>query len=286
MAKAGRKKIVTEEALNSLYDAENPDSLINRIPPRLVPVFERVRTKLPRTLLADERAIRRYVSPDERDERVRLAFWDEFNASTAAGKKMSLQSFISGACSWESWVTAYEPNDKRMCWIFTPPTSYAAQMRHILHRGTERLLEVMNLPMIDEETGKVDVKVANLILRAWQLADMRVKGGVMQKLQIEQKSMNLNLNADSNLENLRTQVDGMDLEELESLERRIDKARTDSYKYLKNASKEQLDLILKSPMSGDTIMLEDLENRTISPHREKLPKLPELPEVSFDKEIE
>lgn len=286
MAKVGRKKILSEDALNSLYDEENPDSLINRIPQRLVPVFERVRNKLPRTLLADERAIRRFVVPDERDERVRLAFWDEFNASTAAGKRMSLQSFISGACSWESWVTAYEPNDKRMCWIFTPPTSYASQMRHILHRGTERLLEIMNLPMMDEESGKVDVKVANLILRAWQLADMRVKGGVMQKLQIEQKSMNLNLNADSQLEGIRTQVDAMDLEELESLERRIEKARLDSYKYLKNASKEQLDLILNRPQEGDFVLLEDLENRTLAPHREKLPALPDWPEVIADVEKE
>lgn len=286
MAKAGRKKIVTDEALSSLYDEENPDSLINKIPPRLIPVFERVRTKLPRTLLADERAIRRYVSPDDRDERVRLAFWDEFNASTAAGKRMSLQSFISGACSWESWVTAYEPNDKRMCWIFTPPTSYASQMRHILHRGTERLLEIMSLPMMDEQTGKVDIRVANLILRAWQLADMRVKGGVMQRLQIEQKSMNLNLSADAAVENLRAQVDSMDLAELESLERRIERAKTDSYKYLKNVSKEQLDLILHGPLSGDMVMLEDLESRTLHPHRETLPKLPDfpsLPEVKLDK---
>ena len=280
----GRKRIVTEEALNTLYDTDNPDSLINRIPQRLVPIFERVKNKLPKTLLSDEKTVRRYIEPDDRDDRVRLAFWDEYNASTQINKRMSLQAIISGTCSWESWITAYEPHDKRMCWIFTPPTSYVSQMRHILHRGTERLLEIINLPMMTDE-GKVDIKVANLVLRAWQLADMRVKGGVMQRVQIEQKSMNLNLNADSTVDGLRAQVSSMDLQELESLEARIEKAKKDSYKYLKGASKEQIDLIINAS-SGDLEMLEDFENRTLAPHREALPKLPELPDLPSLKYLE
>lgn len=277
MAGPGRKRIVTEEALNTLYDTDNPDSLINRIPQRLVPIFERVKAKLPKTLLSDEKTVRRYIEPDDRDDRVRLAFWDEYNASTQINKRMSLQAIISGTCSWESWITAYEPHDRRMCWIFTPPTSYVSQMRHILHRGTERLLEIINLPMLNDD-GKVDVKVANLILRAWQLADMRVKGGVMQRVQIEQKSMNLNLNADSTVDGLRAQVSGMDLQELENLEQRIERAKKDSYKYLKGASKEQIELIMNAS-NGDLEMLEDFENRTLAPHRYALPELPDLPEV-------
>lgn len=277
MAGPGRKRIVTEEALNTLYDTDNPDSLINRIPQRLVPIFERVKAKLPKTLLSDEKTVRRYIEPDDRDDRVRLAFWDEYNASTQINKRMSLQAIISGTCSWESWITAYEPHDRRMCWIFTPPTSYVSQMRHILHRGTERLLEIINLPMLNDD-GKVDVKVANLILRAWQLADMRVKGGVMQRVQIEQKSMNLNLNAESTVDGLRAQVSGMDLQELENLEQRIERAKKDSYKYLKGASKEQIELIMNAS-NGDLEMLEDFENRTLAPHRYALPELPDLPEV-------
>lgn len=283
--RAGRKKLVTEEALNSLYDTDNPDALINRLPDRLVPIFHRVKNKLPRTLLSDEKAVRRYVNPDDRDDRVRLAFWDEYNASTAGNKKMSLQCILSGTTAWDTWITAYEPNDKRMCWIFTPPTSYVAQMRHILHRGTERLLEIINLPMVNDE-GKVDIKIANLVLRAWQLADMRVKGGVMQKVQIEQKSMNLNLNAESTVDNLRAQVSGMDLKELETLEARIERAKKDSYKYLKGVSKDQLDLILRGGGEDNYELLEDLENRTLVRHREGLPALPELPKIKMPDVVE
>lgn len=270
-------RVDTTAALSPLYDRSNPESLINILPTRLVPIFERVRGKLPRTLLSSEKEVRKYCEPDDRDDRVRLSFWDEYNASTAAGKRMSLQTVISGTCGWETWVGAYEPDDKRMCWIFTPPTSYVSQMRHILHRGTERLLEIMNLPMVDAE-GKVDVKIANLVLRAWQLADMRVKGGVMQKVQIEQKSMNLNVNA-GDVESISGGVAGMDLEELESLERRIDNAKRDGYKYLKGMTKEQIELMSNPGPDG---LLIDSENFTTAKCHTKLPPLPEFPRVTID----
>ena len=281
--KGGRPRIASPEAMaaiDRLYEGDNPDSLVNRLPHRLVPIFERVRQKLPRTLLAEEPDVRRYCTPNERDDRVRLSFWDEYNASTSIGKRMSLASIITGCVSWESWVTTYEPNDKRMLWIFTPPASYVHLMRQILHRGTERLLEIMNLPMINDE-GKVDAKVANLVLRAWQLADMRVKGAVTQKVQIEQKSMNLNLNTTDNaVHQLRQQVSGMGLEDLEALEKRIEKAKRDQSKLLKHADPEQIDLIVNGPGRGDFTMLEDMELMTSAQRRHDLPPLEPLPRVT------
>lgn len=278
----GRKKIVTPEAIEALYSEDNPDALINVLPMRLVPVLKRVREKIPRILLADERDIRRYVEPTERCDRLRLSFWDEYNASTACSKRMSLQSILSGICAWESWITVYEPNDKRMVWLFTPPTNYVAMMRQILHRGTERLLEIMNLPMFNDD-GKVDVRTAQLVLRAWQLADMRVKGGVTQRVQIEQKSMNVNVDTDIN--QMREQVNGLQLHELEALERRIERAKRDQAKLLKKADPAQVELILEAPLRGDTVMLEDLENMTSAKSRYNLPDLPELPKLPTVDEV-
>ena len=268
----GRPKSVSDEALSSLYDPSNPQALINMIPPRLVPILDRVKDKLPRMLLRTERELRNYCEPDERDDRVRLSFWDEYNAATAAGKKMSIQSIICGACSWEGWVTIYEPNNHKMLWVFTPPTSYVAAMRQILYRGTERLLEIMNLPMTDKD-GKIDPKVATLVLKAWQLADMRVKGGIVQRMQVEQKNLNVNLNADSGVEQARVNIQALQLEDLEVLERRIEKAKRDQTKYLKGITDEQRELII----GGE--LLEDFENVTKSSQRMMMPDIPEVPEL-------
>lgn len=272
MAAHSRKDLVSKNGLESLYDRECADALINLLPLRLVPIFERVKKKMPKTLMSDERTIREFCKPDTRDERVRLSFWDEYNASTSIGKRMSLQSILCGAVHWDTWVGVYEPNDTKMCWIFTPPTSYVASMRHILHAGTERLLEIMQLPMLKDD-GKVDTRVATLILRAWQLADMRMKGGVMQRVQIEQKSMNVNIDASNS-----SKVDEMSLEELEAVERRIERAKRDQIRYLKGATEENRDAVIELARNGDFEMLEDIENMTtrFKQKRNVLPPLPSL----------
>ena len=270
--KAGRPRAVSEESLSALYDESNPNALINMIPDRMVPLLNKVKEKLPRMLLRSERELRAYCDPDERDDRVRLSFWDEYNAATGSGKRMSIQSVICGSCSWEGWVTIYEPNHKKLLWIFTPPTSYVSAMRQILYRGTERLLEIMNLPMTDKD-GKIDTKVATLVLRAWQLADMRVKGGIVQRMQVEQKNLNLNLNADQGAEQARIHLQALQLDELEALERRIEKAKKDQGKYLKGISPEQRQLIL----SGE--LLEDFENVTKASQRTMMPQIPDVPDL-------
>lgn len=272
----GRPKVVSDEAMNALYDPDNPSALINKIPDRLIPVLERVKAKLPRTLMQTEREVREYCEPDERDDRVRLSFWDEYNAATAAGKRMSLQSIICGACSWETWVTTYEQSNKKMLWVFTPPVSYAMAMRQILHRGTERLLEIMNLP-IKGDDGKVDPKVATLILKAWQLADMRIKGGIVQRMQVEQKSVNVNFNSLEGASQMRDQVQNLQLEDLETLERRIENAKRDQYRYLKHLGPEQREAML----AGDRETILDIENATRSSQRTAMPDIPDLPDIEL-----
>jgi hypothetical protein len=163
-----------------------------------------------------------------------------------------------------------------MLWVFTPPVSYAMAMRQILHRGTERLLEIMNLPIKNKE-GNVDPRVATLILKAWQLADLRIKGGIVQKMQVEQKSVNVNFNSLESAHQIRDQVQNLELGDLESLERRIEAAKRDQYRYLKNISPEQKALML----SGDSELLEDFENVSKYSHRVSMPDIPELPDIEL-----
>lgn len=231
---------IPEGALQgTIYDPENPDSLINIIPDRMKPVLLRIKDKMPRVLYCTESELRTYISPDERDERVRLAFWDEYNHSTHLGKKMSLAAFLHGTMSWEAWVTVYEPSDKKMMWVFCPPVSYATAMRNILHRGTERLMEIMNMPIVDEN-GKTDSKMIVNILRAFQLVDLRVKGAVAQKLHIQQQSMNVNHNINQDSPNVVTgqPLEALQLEDLEKLEKRIESARRDAKRLVKELPPE------------------------------------------------
>lgn len=217
---------VPEEVLaNTILDRDNPTSLINMVPDRLVPILLRVREKLPTLIFQSEACVKHKVKPDERDERLRLAFWDEYSTSTALKKRMSIQTILASVTNWEVWVNHYETDDLKMAWIMTPPRSYAQSMKYILHLGTERLLEIMSLPIVNAQ-GNVDSKVITQILKAFQLADMRVKGGIVQRVQIDQRSLNVHtgIGTEDGV-NQQKQLEGLSLDELEKLERRITKAQ-------------------------------------------------------------
>lgn len=253
---------IAKDALDgSIYDVNNKDSLINVVPDRIKPVLIRVKPKVPSVLFCTEAELRDKHRPDERDERVRLAFWDEYNHATQVGKKMSLSAFLQGVMSWEAWVTVYEPSDRKILWVLCPPVSYQTAMRNILHKGTERLMEIMKLPIVGPD-GKPDSRVIVNILKAFQLVDMRVKGAVTQKLQIQQQSINVNHNMEMGSPHIvdGRPIESMGLEDLEAMERRIDKARKDSRRLLSQlpeSEKEQYLAELADPASykrGDQSM--------------------------------
>lgn len=248
----GRAFNVSADSLEgTIYDESNPTALINLVPDRVVPVLQRIKPKLPRVLFCTEAELREYVKPDERDERVRLSFWDEYNHSTRVGKKMSLSAFLHGVMSWEAWVNVFEPSDKRMMWVFCPPVSYQVAMRNILHKGTERLMEIMSLPIIDKD-GKPDSKVIVNILKAFQLVDMRVKGAITQKLQIQQQSVSLNQNIHHTHPTLADgrPIEAMQLEDLERLDKKLERARRDSRRLLSEVPPEERERYLADMSDG------------------------------------
>ena len=204
----------------SVLNPHQESSLLNVAPLKVVPLIMRVRESLPEIAVASEDWLRKYLKPDERDERLRLSFWDEYNLVTAGTykRRMRLESILSGICNNNTWEKIYACNDKKLLWVLTPPKSYVQSMNYILHLGTERLSEIMSLPIKDEE-GNVDHKAASLILKAFEMVDMRVKGGIIQKMQVEQKNLNVHVSAPSDLEAIRG-ID--DISKLEALSNKLE----------------------------------------------------------------
>ena len=243
-------ELVTEDVLNkSVYDRTNPLSMINIIPVELEPMLLNMRDKMPIILTRAEADMRLRVKPDQKDDKLRLNFWDEYNYASAAGKRMSSVAVLRGVCSAAQFYSVIVPNRRRMMWMLSQPESYACTMRNILHRATDRLLEIVSLPIVDAN-GKVDTKVVVNILRAFQLVDMRVKGSVAQTVNIKQQSMHLhrNMNAGPNDQFLsgvadrgsEVSVNSLDIKELERLERRIANARKDAKRMAETAGTDLL----------------------------------------------
>lgn len=239
-------KIPAESLDGTIYDDANPNALINLVPERLKPVLLRLRPKLPRVLAVTEGELRKTLQPDERDERIRLAFWDEYNHSTNINKTMSIAAMLHGIMSWEAWVTVYERSDRKMMWIFCPPSSYQASMRRILQLGTDRLLEIMQAPIYDAK-GRLDNKAVLSILKCFQLVDLRVKGAITQKVQIQQQSLNVHASMSQDMPMDR--VESLSLEDLEKLERRINRARTDGRRLMDSLPEEEKREFIETTMN-------------------------------------
>jgi hypothetical protein len=191
--------------------------LINVAPETVVPLIKKLMEKCPRKMLKPDVLLRKHCKPDERDERLRLTFWDEYNAATAQGKRMSLKNVIHKVCPIEVWNGYYRRNLEKVLWIITAPRDYNLSLRHIHAKGMMRLEQIMNLPIKDKE-GEVDHRSVALILKTFQLVDLRVKGAILQKVQIQQQNLNMEVSSEQ-MQNLSQ----MSMEELDAMERKLDK---------------------------------------------------------------
>jgi hypothetical protein len=239
---------ITDEMLEeTVYDRSNPSSLINVVPERLEPMLIRMKPRLAKVFSLPEFELRRQLQPDEKDDKLRLNFWDEYNSSTATGKRMSLNLVVRGVMAPETFFTVYEPSNRKMMWMLCQPASYAVAMRNILQVASQRLLEIVSLPIVDS-TGKPDTRVIVNILRAFQLVDMRVKGSITQNVNIKQQSLNLHRTISDNNQPLAgmdarpnsVSIEELDIRELEKLERRIATARKDAKRLAETARIELL----------------------------------------------
>ena len=94
-------------------------------------------------------------------------------------------------------------------------------MRHLLHRGTDRLYEIMELPFVDAD-GRTNTAAIAQFLKVFQMIDLRVKGAVTQRVQIEQKSLNVNTTVMSD-DNAGRLLESLDMSELETLEKKLNR---------------------------------------------------------------
>lgn len=183
----------------------------------MVPVVEQLYEDWPKLFVQPEKELRRNCEVEEIDERLRLAFWDEYNMATGLNRGMSLENVMRGICSIEFWKSHYERDKKKLIWIITPPVSYARSMQFILHKGLDRLQEIMELPIRNKQ-GNVDLRAVTQIIKVFQLVDLRLKGSVLHRVQVQQQ--NLNYNADIS-KNEMDQLAGMSLDQLEDLDQKL-----------------------------------------------------------------
>jgi len=214
----------------SIKDEDNPESLISLVPPEFAEFIRLIPNEL--FLLSEKEYIDKY-QPDEIEFRLKLKFWDEWQQSLLQKGTMRLHAIYYGVCTKEFFYHRIVKNPTKLAWIIIPPVDYEVNLRELLHRGLSRLTEIINLPIytetpimykgvrVKDEHGKYMVKkeVSKGVLSEIRmiiniLAD-RVHGAVVQRMQIQQQSLNMNVTAEVKADRLPTASQDM-LEQLDS----------------------------------------------------------------------
>lgn len=164
----------------------------------------------------------------ETDSQLRLAFWNEYERAITVGRRMQAQFIFGQTIHGQNFYKRVCANPHRLAWIICPPGDYQAKLTHALNSGIERLNEIFAMPITSQPCRchygcickhpdgytrkqqqemnctvtcackdecicpkKVDAKVADVILRALERVEMRVKGAVVQK--IDERRLQVNL---------------------------------------------------------------------------------------------
>lgn len=142
------------------------------------------------------------------DRRLRLRLWKIYEKNLSHGvHRISVPEIAKRDISGLELLKAFTDKNK-VLFLLSPPPSYALQAEEALSTGLDAVRELLDLPLVDPVTGKVNSSLAALKLRTVQWLDARVKGAIVQK--VDQRNINLNVSADKVEESARMSVDEID----------------------------------------------------------------------------
>lgn len=162
----------------SAYNPDPVEDLIQHVSDPLKRAIVNVPTHL---IFLTEAELFRKVNPNPLDYALRVSFWSEYERVMLNGGRelITAAGVCRGICPPNSFYNMLK-DPERTAWIIKPKQSYSREMEAILSRGTERLWELMELPIYNSD-GKPNADVARIVLQAIKQVEDRVKGMAVQR---------------------------------------------------------------------------------------------------------
>lgn len=174
-----------------ISDENNAQSVLalTKNSPSLHAAVERLIRENPELLLEEWEELRRGHSVVLL--RLRTNFWLEYESAVSTGRKMKMSNIFGGICSDEYFTRKVITDNKKMAAILSPPSDYVASVKEALQAGLETIRQILSAKVVDED-GFLIPRAADVVLKAYALIDMRVKGAIVQR--IDQRTLNMNMN--------------------------------------------------------------------------------------------
>lgn len=150
--------------------------------------------------------------------RVRLAFWEEYERAARAHEKMEQQRMYMGVCRNDLYFKLYDKYPALLAWVICPLAGYLLQRKELEFMAQERMIEILAVSAVRDD-GRLDSRWGKMQVEIYGLLQDRIYGGVTQKIQSEQKSVNVNVNSNQTQEEAAKTI-GL-LTDTEEIDRRI-----------------------------------------------------------------
>lgn len=173
-------------------DADNPKSLVNVCPSS---VANRIAAIPDELFLMKEEELMKQALVHETEQRLRAAFQIEYERAIRTSEMMDMANIYKGIVTQGYFYKYVVGNSFKLCFMIKPYSDYKADLEDLLQLGIAELRKIMKQPLVTK-SGNFDSRLAGIKHKIFQdLAD-RTRGSAARKLEIDSKSMNLNLSGE------------------------------------------------------------------------------------------
>lgn len=149
-----------------------------------------------RSLLGlSEEELREKIKPTSTLNKLRLAFWYQYELCCAKRQRMNPLKVYAGICVKEYfWLQACTP--MKLAWILTPVNTYETSLEEALEFAIGQIRKMIAAPLFRKD-GSLDSAAANIVLQIYKTLDQRVHGAITQKVEMKKLVVSKSLGRDS-----------------------------------------------------------------------------------------
>lgn len=163
-----------------IIDKNDPRAVINLVPSAFARSIEVVAEKYPHYLAESELELQVLLRPTDLDDRLRVAFWAEYERSQDNNRAMQMKNVYGPFISKQHFYATIMESPQRIAWIIKPPENHMLSSEASLHNGKNTMAKIMRMEVFDD-AGNIDTKRASIFLKAYEMLENRVRGAVVQK---------------------------------------------------------------------------------------------------------
>lgn len=171
----------------SIWEHANPRAVVNMVPDA---VAENIK-KIPAAWLGySDTALRKLSEPTTRDDEIRQSFWTEYFSACDENRTMRLTAVYGRLLSRQMFYELIVHNPKKLAWMLRPPVEYTYRMQNLLEMGLNQFENILSMEIDPKNT-----RLIGEIVKIVALLDNRVRGAVVQKVELNAKAEVRSMNA-------------------------------------------------------------------------------------------